>query len=80
MTERRQGKKGTALRKGPGTDTAGAPANAGGDRNPTQSAGDAGDGAFDRWLEDKLRNAYSSVLEEAIPEDLLRLLQQKLKD
>ena len=36
--------------------------------------------AFDHWLEDKLRNAYSSVLEEPIPDDLLKLLQQKLKD
>jgi len=35
---------------------------------------------FDRWLAEKLRNAYSSVLEEPIPEDLLRLLEQKLKD
>ena len=35
---------------------------------------------FDLWLEDKLRNAYSSVLEEPIPEDLLKLLHKKLKD
>ena len=39
-----------------------------------------GNDAFDHWLEDKLRNAYSSVLEEPIPDDLLKLLQQKLKD
>lgn len=42
------------------------------------AAGDAD--PFDRWLEDKLRNAYSSVLEEPIPEDLLKLLHQRLKD
>ena len=35
---------------------------------------------FDNWLEDKLRNAYSSVLDEPIPEDLIRLLSEKLKD
>ncbi len=38
------------------------------------------DVVFDRWLEDRLRNAYSSVLEEPIPDDLLRLLKQTLKD
>ncbi|HLG90031.1 MAG TPA: NepR family anti-sigma factor [Alphaproteobacteria bacterium] len=36
--------------------------------------------AFDHWLEDKLRNAYSSVLEEPIPDELLKLLQQRLSD
>ena len=35
---------------------------------------------FDSWLETKLRNAYSSVLDEPIPEDLIRLLSEKLKD
>jgi hypothetical protein len=35
---------------------------------------------FDSWLENKLKSAYSSVLEEPIPEDLIRLLTQKLKD
>ena len=35
---------------------------------------------FDSWLENKLRNAYSSVLDEPIPEDLIRLLSDKLKD
>ncbi len=35
---------------------------------------------FDSWLETKLRVAYSSVLDEPIPEDLIQLLSQKLKD
>jgi hypothetical protein len=35
---------------------------------------------FDSWLESKLRTAYSSVLDEPIPEDLIQLLSQKLKD
>ena len=48
--------------------------------SPNRAAGDGGSDAFDHWLEDKLRNAYSSVLEEPIPDDLLKLLQQKLKD
>lgn len=43
-----------------------------------ETAGDSD--AFELWLEDKLRTAYSSVLEEPIPEDLLKLLDQKLKD
>ncbi len=38
------------------------------------------DALFDTWLENKLKTAYSSVLEEPIPEDLIRLLTQKLKD
>ena len=33
---------------------------------------------FERWLDKKLKTAYGSVLEEPIPEDLIRLLQQKL--
>jgi hypothetical protein len=40
----------------------------------------AEDPAFDSWLDNKLRNAYSSVLDEPIPEDLIKLLHQKLKD
>jgi hypothetical protein len=36
--------------------------------------------AFDSWLETKLRSAYSSVLDEPIPDDLIQLLTQKLKD
>lgn len=35
---------------------------------------------FDSWLENKLRSAYSSVLDEPIPEDLIELLSKKLKD
>ena len=49
---------------------------------PRQKAvGSGGQGAgFDSWLETKLRSAYSSVLDEPIPEDLIQLLHQKLKD
>jgi hypothetical protein len=35
---------------------------------------------FDSWLETKLRTAYSSVLDEPIPDDLIELISQKLKD
>lgn len=35
---------------------------------------------FDSWLENKLRTAYSSVLDEPIPNDLIELISQKLKD
>ena len=40
----------------------------------------SGTGGFDSWLETKLRTAYSSVLDEPIPEDLIQLISQKLKD
>ena len=43
----------------------------------TDGKGTAG---FDSWLETKLRTAYSSVLDEPIPEDLIQLIAQKLKD
>jgi hypothetical protein len=43
----------------------------------TEGKGTAG---FDSWLENKLRTAYSSVLDEPIPEDLIQLIAQKLKD
>ena len=42
--------------------------------------GNGSDTGFDSWLETKLRTAYSSVLDEPIPEDLIRLLSEKLKD
>ncbi len=38
------------------------------------------DSGFDSWLDNKLRTAYSSVLDEPLPEDLIKLLEQKLKD
>lgn len=38
------------------------------------------DAGFDLWLEAKLKGAYSSVLDEPIPEDLIQLLSEKLKD
>lgn len=57
-------------------------------KKPTSSADGTGSGkakstldaGFDRWLEDKLRNVYSSVLDEPIPTDLIKLVQAKLKD
>ena len=39
-----------------------------------------GTAGFDSWLENKLRTAYSSVLDEPIPDDLIQLISQKLKD
>ena len=33
---------------------------------------------FERWLDKKLKSAYGSVLEEPIPQDLIKLLRQKL--
>lgn len=76
MSENRRQKKGNALRKRPGTRPDGGTDQRGG----VLAAKPEGDVAFDRWLEDKLRNSYSSVLEEPIPDDLLRLLEQKLKE
>ncbi len=40
----------------------------------------SGKATLDTWLDTKLRNAYSSVLDEPIPDDLIQLLHQKLKD
>ena len=48
-------------------------------RQKAPRSGAQGEG-FDSWLETKLRSAYSSVLDEPIPEDLIQLLHQKLKD
>jgi hypothetical protein len=45
-----------------------------------KKAADGGATVFDSWLENKLRTAYSSVLDEPIPEDLIELLSRKLKD
>jgi hypothetical protein len=48
---------------------------------PKQSKpGNGSTAGFDSWLEQKLRIAYSSVLDEPIPEDLIQLISQKLKD
>jgi hypothetical protein len=46
-------------------------------QKPLEGNGVAG---FDSWLENKLRTAYSSVLDEPIPDDLIELISQKLKD
>jgi len=46
----------------------------------TPSVGSGGGAGFDSWLESKLRTAYSSVLDEPIPDDLIELISQKLKD
>ena len=48
-------------------------------RKPSKST-NGGTAGFDSWLENKLRTAYSSVLDEPIPEDLIELITQKLKD
>jgi Anti-sigma factor NepR len=53
------------------------------DRKEPRKQGKSGAGGtagFDNWLETKLRTAYSSVLDEPIPEDLIELLSQKLND
>jgi hypothetical protein len=39
----------------------------------------ANDHVFDQWLTHHLGRLYDPVAEEAIPESLLRLLEQKLK-
>jgi hypothetical protein len=53
-----------------------------GRKNPRQKAarGAPQAGVFDSWLETKLRSAYSSVLDEPVPDDLIQLLKQKLGD
>ena len=77
MADKGIGRKARRVRKKAGPEKLVEPASEAGEG----SASRAGEGdAFDRWLEDKLRTAYSSVLEEPIPEDLLKLLDQKLKD
>jgi hypothetical protein len=45
-----------------------------------KSLGGNGTAGFDSWLENKLRTAYSSVLDEPIPDDLIELISQKLND
>ena len=70
--------------KKPGT-TKPAQSNRIADDRPTANGGESGAArkgvpAFDNWLDEKLRSAYSSVLEEPIPDDLIRLIQEKLKD
>ena len=53
-----------------------------GRKEPRQDSksGVGGGAGFDSWLESKLRTAYSSVLDEPIPDDLIELISQKLKD
>ena len=50
------------------------------DAGGQKTAEGKGTAGFDSWLENKLRTAYSSVLDEPIPEDLIQLIAQKLKD
>jgi hypothetical protein len=45
-----------------------------------KDTGEKGVAGFDSWLENKLRTAYSSVLDEPIPDDLIELIAQRLKD
>ena len=45
-----------------------------------KNTGERDAAGFDSWLETKLRVAYSSVLDEPIPDDLIELIAQKLKD
>ena len=49
-------------------------------RRDSKSINGSGGAGFDSWLENKLRTAYSSVLDEPIPDDLIELISQKLKD
>jgi hypothetical protein len=81
VIETERGRKGkTALGKKAGAQTARPTDEGDAAMRPKSDHPKADEDVFDRWLADKLRNAYSSVLEEPIPDDLLRLLQQKLKD
>ena len=45
-----------------------------------KNLGANGTAGFDSWLENKLRTAYSSVLDEPVPDDLIQLISQKLND
>ena len=45
-----------------------------------KAVGDGADTFFNDWLETRLRSAYSSVLDEPIPEDLIQLVNEKLRD
>ncbi len=49
----------------------------GGEKTGADAGGDA---LFNDWLEAKLRTAYSSVLDEPIPDDLIKLINERLKD
>jgi hypothetical protein len=40
----------------------------------------ASDVLLDQWLDTKLRTAYSSVLDEPVPDDLIKLLKDRLRD
>jgi hypothetical protein len=51
-----------------------------GRKEPRKEGKPGNGGGFDSWLENKLRTAYSSVLDEPIPHDLIDLISQKLKD
>ncbi len=37
------------------------------------------DPEFDAWLDVRLRSLYGSVLNEPVPEDMMKLLQQRTK-
>jgi hypothetical protein len=41
-----------------------------------QSA-DTPDPAFDQWLDNRLKKLYASVLNEAVPDDMLKLLAER---
>ncbi len=50
-------------------------------RDGQKPGADAGsDALFNDWLEAKLRTAYSSVLDEPIPDDLIKLINERLKE
>jgi hypothetical protein len=49
-----------------------------GNDNAKESVGNDDIAPFERWLDRKLKSAYSSVLEEPIPQDILDLLKKKL--
>jgi Anti-sigma factor NepR len=43
-----------------------------------EPAGEA-DPAFDSWLDVRLKSMYGSVLNEPVPDDMIKLLQQRPK-
>lgn len=44
---------------------------------PATSSAKGGD-RFETWLDGKLKTAYGSVLNEPIPDDIMKLLEQEL--
>ena len=58
-----------------------AKANSAGEKDESRTGDEIpSEAPFERWLDKKLRTVYGSVLEEAIPQDIIDLLRQRLDE